>query len=301
MSHPDDDVLVGLAIGEPASASDLEHVIGCPVCAENVASIRHLVTVGRSARPPESWETPPRRVWEAITTVLDSPSADALSDAAPNAPLFAVSSSGAPSAPSYAALDAPAPTAPSSDIESRQRADVRSPRGDGSTPPTVGRPPDATVLPMRATRRGPQSSRLLRWTVGAAAAGLVVGGAGIRLIDRTEAPAATLVASVALDTLDTQKRLGEAEVIRAGGAVDLRIDTQPLAADGGYLEVWLINSDLKRMVSVGVLRTGDRTASFPISADLLSQGYVIVDISRERFDDKPQHSGDSLVRGALRV
>ncbi len=40
-------------------------------------------------------------------------------------------------------------------------------------------------------------------------------------------------------------------------------------------------------------------ASFPISQSLIDEGYVIVDISRERFDDAPTHSGDSLLRGHL--
>ena len=32
---------------------------------------------------------------------------------------------------------------------------------------------------------------------------------------------------------------------------------------------------------------------------LIDQGYVVVDISKEQFDDKPAHSGDSLLRGQL--
>jgi hypothetical protein len=63
--------------------------------------------------------------------------------------------------------------------------------------------------------------------------------------------------------------------------------------------VWLINKDLERMVSVGVLEPGERDQSFAIPQELLDQGYVIVDISREGFDDAPQHSGDSVVRGTL--
>ena len=32
---------------------------------------------------------------------------------------------------------------------------------------------------------------------------------------------------------------------------------------------------------------------------LLDEGYVIVDVSREGFDESPEHSGDSVVRGTL--
>jgi hypothetical protein len=53
------------------------------------------------------------------------------------------------------------------------------------------------------------------------------------------------------------------------------------------------------MVSVGVLEPGEPAQSFAIPQALLDQGYVIVDISREGYDDSPQHSGDSVVRGTL--
>jgi hypothetical protein len=60
----------------------------------------------------------------------------------------------------------------------------------------------------------------------------------------------------------------------------------------------LINRDGKRMVSLGVLRADGRS-TFPVTQQLIDEGYVVVDISREGFDDKPEHSGDSLVRGTL--
>lgn len=158
--------------------------------------------------------------------------------------------------------------------------------------------PPVALDAVRSDRR--PSRRTLLWAGGAAAAGLVVGIVGTRIIDdRSSTPSP--VAVVPLDTLDTHKTLGQAQVLWSGSAVDLRIETEPLQSDGGYLEVWLINSDLKRMVSVGVLRNGQRTATFPISREMIDAGYVIVDISREGFDDKPQHSGDSVVRGKLPI
>ena len=67
----------------------------------------------------------------------------------------------------------------------------------------------------------------------------------------------------------------------------------------GYIEVWLINRDGKRMVSVGVLGWPGAPGSFSISRKLLDEGYVVVDISQEQFDGHPEHSGQSLVRGTL--
>ena len=87
--------------------------------------------------------------------------------------------------------------------------------------------------------------------------------------------------------------------MRSGEGLDLTVaTTSPLDAGDGYLEVWLLNADGKRMVSVGVLGPGEQ-GSFPISQSLIDQGYVIVDISREHFDESPAHSGDSLLRGKL--
>lgn len=52
------------------------------------------------------------------------------------------------------------------------------------------------------------------------------------------------------------------------------------------------------MVSVGVLSDGSEGV-FPVAKDLIDNGYLIVDFSRGGQDDKPQHSGDSVVRGKL--
>ena len=154
----------------------------------------------------------------------------------------------------------------------------------------------------QADRRAGRARRRVAvgWVAGAAAAGLVLGGVGAALLAREPAPAAVTVASTSLDTLDTQQTLGSAEVVELDDRVDLAVHTGgPMDPQDGYLEVWLINRDLTRMVSVGVMRPGEADQTFAIPQELLDQGYVIVDISREGFDDRPEHSGDSIVRGAL--
>ena len=169
--------------------------------------------------------------------------------------------------------------------------------------PPADRSPDAPVdLAQRRATRDRRRTPLL-WVAGAAAAGLVVGAVGVRLVETADPePAAVTVASTTLGTLDTQQALGTADVVRHDGQVDLAVSTEPLDPPAeGYLEVWLINKDLKRMVSVGVLRPGAADQAFPIPQELLDEGYVIVDISREGFDDAPEHSGDSVVRGALEI
>ncbi len=186
-------------------------------------------------------------------------------------------------------------------------AEIR--RGDSSATPSAAHAPEpsaelsaapAVDLAQRREARGRRRPPL-GWVAGAAAAGLVVGVAGSQLLDRADPePAAVTVASTTLDTLDTQQALGTADVVRHDGQVDLAVNTDPLAPPAdGYLEVWLINKDLKRMVSVGVLRPGAADQTFAIPQELLDEGYTIVDISREGFDDAPEHSGDSVVRGSL--
>ncbi|HVK44261.1 MAG TPA: anti-sigma factor [Micropruina sp.] len=136
------------------------------------------------------------------------------------------------------------------------------------------------------------------WLWGAVAAGVAVGVLTATVVPQFTRPQ-EVVAKASLSTLDTGQTQGRATVTGQGTALDLNLQVQPQTAGTGFLEVWLINTDLKRMVSVGVLPNGSNAQEFPITSTLLEQGYVIVDISREPFDDRPQHSGDSLLRGTL--
>ncbi len=160
-------------------------------------------------------------------------------------------------------------------------------------------PTGAVVHDLEARRRRRVSPW---WLVAAAAAGLVVGGAGVAVVDRpAPGPRTVVLARASLDTLDTERALGQASAVEVGRQLDLDVSTPGLDPGRGYLEVWLINKDLKRMVSIGVLRPGEGTQRFPIDRALIDRGYVIVDISREGYDAHPEHSGNSLVRGTLQV
>lgn len=232
--HLGEDRLVDIALGDPASAPELEHLDGCDVCRGGLDALARTMSVTRGSAGT-TLVPPPPHLWSSIR-------AEALDE-----------------------QDAPA---------------VRS-------------------LRRGAGRGGAGRRPALAWLAAACVAGVLVGVGGTVVADRLGQPEQRTIASAELDTLDTGERRGSAAVEQRDGRVSLQVSASDVAVSDGYAEVWLINRDGKRMVSVGVLDAADGTESFPITQSLLDEGYVIVDISHEAFDDRPEHSGDSLVRGPL--
>ncbi len=66
MSHLDDDVLAAVAIGD-ASAADESHLRECPTCAAELQDLQDLMQAMSASGPVQALETPPARVWEAIS------------------------------------------------------------------------------------------------------------------------------------------------------------------------------------------------------------------------------------------
>lgn len=173
-------------------------------------------------------------------------------------------------------------------------------RADATRSPVLGLPRTGSTTPTRRVVGRRRRWAPAAWAGGAAAAGIAIGlFTGYAVWNEPPRPAPVEVASTQLDTLDTRQWQGMATLVREDDDHEsLAVSAQSLDAGSGYLEVWLINRDGKRMVSLGVLRADGRS-SFPVTPALIEEGYVVVDISREGFDDKPEHSGDSLVRGTL--
>jgi hypothetical protein len=110
---------------------------------------------------------------------------------------------------------------------------------------------------------------------------------------------ADVVASTQLASLDDQAAArGTAEVRRHDGQVVLHVEGEELGGPDGIREVWLINVDGTRMVSLGLLASGE-AGDFAFPKRLLDEGYRIVDISSEPVDGDPAHSGQSLARGTI--
>ncbi len=268
MRHPDPELLAALALGEPVPDEVREHVAGCPACEHDVSTL--AATAGALREPLPPLVAPPAGLRDAVLAAAVA--GNAATPAAGGAPSVGPSSAG----------QGPSVGAPVVDELAARRASAAE---------------RATSAP--STRRfGPA------WLVGAAAAGLVLGGVGVAALERTPAPAqqTTVVAQAQLDTLDTGTPLGVADLVEHNGVTDLALHTDAMTAgDDGYLEVWLINRDGERMVSIGVLEPDRPDQTFAVPAELVAQGYVIVDISREPFDEDATHSGDSLARGTLPV
>ena len=268
-SHVDPEVLALLALGEDAGdASDRDHLVVCTPCVEEVASFAAVVSVGRAVTPVDSPVSPPPAVWNAIRAELGL-SADLHPDGSrPRA------ESGAPSsAASGASFDVP----------------------DSSTATATN------VTPLRAGGRRGAGARL-PWLVGAAAAGVLVGGAGGALIaaggpDADEEP--SLLTQVSLDPLPGfEGASGDAAVHQAAdGTRLLVVELAGEVQSDGYREVWLIDRDVQRMVSLGSLRGSSGTLVIPDGVDLGE--YPVVDVSDEPYDGNPLHSGVSVIRGVL--
>lgn len=261
--HPDDVALVDLVTGQPVTPKVASHVATCPQCADELAVLHDVL--GLMREPAPELLPVPQRVWDAVAAGIDAHER--------------------PATATGGGTDTVGGTVTAT--------------GGGTD--TVGGTASDELAARRARRGRRGRGRVaVGWVVGAAAAGLVLGGVGARLLEgEDQPPAGVTLASTSLATLDTGETMGSADVVRHDGRVDLDVRTGPMDPEGGYLEVWLINRDLKRMVSVGVLQPGRADQSFTIPQELIDQGYVIVDISREGFDDKPEHSGDSIVRGDL--
>ena len=154
----------------------------------------------------------------------------------------------------------------------------------------------------RTARRG-----VPLWLAGVAAALALLAGIGLGRIgtsdeDTPEAvpptDSGTVVAATPLTALDSDAARGEASAVQTDDTFTIRVSASELGDEPGVHEVWLINVDGKRMISIGLLASGDE-GEFAVPMDLIDEGYRIVDISVEPDDGDPTHSGVSVARGEL--
>lgn len=167
--------------------------------------------------------------------------------------------------------------------------------------PPAGPARDDSVASLDARR----SRRVPWWTTLVAAAAALVLGVGLGALvnrDGAETPGegtGQVLMAADLSALDRPEARGTAEAVSTGSddVLTIRVRASKVAGDG-LREVWLINLDGKRMVSLGFLASGE-SGEFEVPARLMDEGYRIVDISDEPDDGDPTHSGVSLARGEL--
>lgn len=282
--HVPEELLAAFALGERSAGDEGQHahVEECAQCAAEIAALRETVVLA-SVGSEDELVPPPAWVWEAVDAQLDAQS-DAQSDAQLGAELGG--EAGAGGAGGAEGADASAGTSGSVVDLARPRTSQRRARG--------------------SQRR---AHRFSDRVVAAVAAVALLAGAGVgafvaRLAeDDASAPVAQRLGDAQLTTVDEAALpRGTAELQRHDDRVVLHVRAAGLGdaaeAGGGTREVWLINVDGKRMVSLGLLAPGE-TGDFPVPERLLGQGYRIVDISDEPDDGDPLHSGQSLARGTI--
>ncbi|MFP7761522.1 anti-sigma factor [Marisediminicola sp. LYQ134] len=261
--HSDPDIIAMIAMGETDGLrDDVEHIRDCPECAHELESLTRVADLARSGRPGDALATPDPEVWNRISQSLQ------LSPDVRPATVSEADAAAAPRAPETS-VDVP--------LRERRRTKHASRRGVNSRTRT-----QRVLLGVSAT--------LLAVGALAAVTAVVVG----RLADPTP------LASASLDPLDAHPDAsGDATVeVASSGVRDVVVSVAGGPAPAGdYREVWLLNSDLDELISLGVLEGDVGRFTIPDGVDLAD--FPIVDVSVEPLDGDPAHSGDSIVRGTL--
>lgn len=270
MKHVDDETLAMLAVTDTVADDDVAvHLAACAVCRDAVAEFQRVAAVTRSSADLEL-VAPPERVWDRIQAAVraeQDADREARVDPAPSVPH--------PVAPA----PAPRPAGPAD----RPAGGPRAGRG------TAVRRRRRAIAGVVAAGIG-----VLALLVGVGVVTGVVPGAG---------SGETVVASTDLSALPSWSGArGSAELERDRDGrltlvVDVHGDGDRNGDAGGLREVWMMQTDLKGLVSVGYL-DGDR-GRFRVPAGMDLARYPVVDVSAEPDDGKPAHSGDSIVRGTF--
>jgi hypothetical protein len=261
--HCDPEVLSLRALGEQAgTAADDEHLRGCPTCQAELDELRAVVNTGRSITAEDHPVAPPDRVWDRISEELG------------------LSAEGGEHPP----LTALPPLEPD--------------RPQPQPQPAAERQAEVTPLPGSWMRR--RTAALL--AAAAAILGLTVGG-GLALLlgdDGQRSPGTgQVIAQASLQPLPAKQAAGEATVSGSGAIRTLQVQVTGLPTEPGFYEVWLLNREANKLISVGVLDA--ERGTFPLPPAVNLSEYPVVDVSLEPFDGDPAHSKNSFVRGTLTV
>lgn len=272
MQHVDDEMLTLLALQfeEPGDVT-ARHLASCARCQGELDALRRVVAGGRAAPTQSELLDPPAHVWENIAAALGAQPglADAGSDQAGGA------------------------TSPAAPLPSHRQAHVSPARASAEHASAADAP--------TAESPSPPARRLPIWL--AVAAAFVVGALGAGAVvsvvgdDDEATPTTSLVADAELEPLGGAGTAGSAAVVADDGHRLLEVQIDDRTPGNGYREVWLLDADATRLVSLGVLTGTQGRLDIPDDLDLAD--FPVVDVSREPLDGDPTHSGDSIARGTL--
>lgn len=280
MTHIETETLAMIAMGDtPPTAGDEAHLAVCSRCADELSSLDRVVHLGRSTDHLEI-TAPPASVWDGIRDELG------------------LSGHEATPTPATPAAAAPAPVAaPTAEATVSGAGEAGLPASQ-----TLRRP----VTPGKGRRRAPAASARRRWlpiTAGALAVGLVAGlGLGVWWQADRRGSSAVVVADATLEAFPGWPGAAGTAVVdeRPDGLRQVAVTVDEAAEVGaGLREVWLIKTDGSGLVSIGYLTGAEGRFDVPTGLDLAD--YALVDVSAEQDDGDPAHSGDSIVRGELRL
>jgi hypothetical protein len=261
--HCDPETLALRSLGEVVgTAEDETHLTGCEECQSELAALRAVVGTARDGGPVEM-HRPSDHVWGRIQTQLNL---------------------------SAMPVDVPA-------------HESTSQPADGSADEPTDKPPaqddvaDVVDLSQRRSRR----ARPATWLLAAAGiGGIIVGGVATAAIvaPSTSGSDVTVAASVDLAPLPEWDASGSADLgVTADGEQVLTVSVTVDDQSDGYREVWLIDTNVDGMISLGIL--DGASGEFVIPDGVEVDDFPIVDVSAEPFDGDPTHSGDSIVRGQI--
>ena len=93
---------------------------------------------------------------------------------------------------------------------------------------------------------------------------------------------------------------GTATILAHGGRARFVVRGLKPSANGGFYELWLMNSadDLVSLGSFRVPASGKAVVTVPLPAD--PDGFAALDISAEPADGNPAHSASSVLRAPLK-
>lgn len=154
--------------------------------------------------------------------------------------------------------------------------------------------------PIRRTATPDISRDRNRFMAVAAAVVVAILGAGLFAALTANSGAVVAEAAIVADELPVQGAdPGVARIVERDGEFRLELDLDPEQLEtlgDGFVEVWLIDTDVVGMHSLGIV---EGQTSFPLPDGLDPEDFPVVDLSIEPIDGDPTHSGASILRGVL--